>query len=135
MSGTESTAVLSLQPDTGTGGVSVSRSANALGTHDWYALCIQYNGLDGKLRGDVVAKTNQLRMAVITSCGASPFVFRILIIGAVTPNEIGRFGYRVSGVIREDRVRTSVTCSVHTRQLLVEIHHRQILLRRFVLAE
>ena len=135
LAGTESTAVLSLQPDTGTGGVSVSRSANALGTHDWYALCIQYNGLDRHLRGDVVAKTNQLRMAFVTSCGASPFVFRSLIIRTVFTDEIGRFGDCVSGVIREDRVRTSVTCSVHTRQLLVEIHHRQILLRCFVLTE
>ena len=74
-------------------------------------------------------------MAVITSCGASPFVFRILIIRAEFTDEIGRFGDGVSGVIREDRVRTSVTCSVHTRQLLVKIHHRQIRLRRFVLTE
>ena len=115
LAGTESTAVLSLQPDTGTGGVSVSRSANALGTHDWYALCIQYNGLDRHLRGNVVGKTNQLRVALIPSGRATPFVLRILIIGAVTPDKIGRFGYRVSGVVREDRIRPSVPCGIHTR--------------------
>ena len=74
-------------------------------------------------------------MAVITACGASPFILRSLIIRTEFTDEIGRFGDGVSGVVREDRVRTSVTCSVHTRQLLVKIHHRQIRLRRFVFAE
>ena len=63
-------------------------------------------------------------MTFIASCGAPPFVFRILIIRAEFTDEIGRFGDGVSGVVREDRVRTSVTCSVHARQLLVEINHR-----------
>ena len=74
-------------------------------------------------------------MTFIASCGAPPFIFGYLIIRAEFTDEIGRFGDGVPGVVREDRVRTSVTCSVHTRQLLIEINHRQISLRGFVLAK